>query len=128
MQGARSVFVEEPVYGPYSEGLQKCSVSLKVPYLSQSQKIEHMQFTWITVRGTTTQSTGPVEITKITPKTGIIYPGSRMIITLTIPKDIQPKAGDSFTLKITPETGAPAFLITRLPEDYTGGIIEIQSP
>ncbi len=112
-----SLLIPGDLSGKYSSGLTELSFQIAIPDNGEPQYLPRVSYLW------SVGSLDPVMVLPANPASGTMKPGETHDVTLLIPVNLQPRAGERFSLEIRPPSGTPAFFSTTLPDTYSGGII-----
>ncbi len=112
-----SLTTEGSVNGFYSGELQELSLTLREQPTGSPLDMNRITYMFSVNDGT------PIELTKVLPASGTINPGEQQLVTLSIPEDSRPRAGDTFTLDIKPDNGPSVQVRKALSSAYKGGVI-----
>ncbi len=116
-EATSNLAVEGSINGFYSGELQEFSLTLREQATGSPQDMNRITYMFSVNDGT------PVKLTKVLPASGTINPGEQQLITLSIPEDSRPRAGDTFTLDIKPDNGPSVQVRKALSSAYKGGVI-----
>lgn len=111
-QTTSNLVLDGYLYGDASP-ITSLTFYIKVP--EGGEPIDLSKVTYLYGTGTNVPST-----TAGTPATGLLQPGERTKITLTV---TGPAAGGKFTLEIKPPIGSPSLIVRTLSSGYAGGVI-----
>ena len=115
-QSMSNLVMEGYIYGTYTNGIDTIGMTLAVPEGGNPQDLSKIKLVW-NIKG---QS--PVELQH--GLTGILTDKQKRFVSgIPIPTGNRPIGGETFTLQIMPENGAPCLLTRDVPAGYTGGIL-----
>ncbi|MFH0967628.1 MAG: tetratricopeptide repeat protein [Methanobacteriota archaeon] len=112
-----NLILDGSLSGYYSNELEQLTFTIRTAATGTPQDLTRITYLW------NIGTNAPVQISKINPSSGTINPGERQLITLTIPEDNRPLAGESFTLEIKPDIGQSIIEKKTLSSGYKGGTI-----
>jgi archaellin len=113
--------------GKYYNGLSEVTFSMGIPEGGSPQYLPRVNYLW------SVGTMDPIPVLPTNPASGTMKPGETQTITIQIPANQQPRAGEKFSLEVRPATGTSITIATSLPSNYKGGIIrnpmnEMQDP
>jgi len=105
--------------GKYYNGLSEVTFTVGIPEGKSPQYLPRVSYLW------SAGMLDPIPVLPSNPASGTLKPGDIQLVTLQIPLNQQPRAGEKYRLEIRPVvgTGQPTILESQLPEDYNGGTI-----
>jgi len=113
-----SLIITGDLIGKYYNGLSEVTFPIGIPDGGTPQYLPRVNYLW----SVGTMDTIPV--LPANPASGTIKPGETQLVTIQIPQNQQPRAGEKFSLEIRPATGTSTLFMSSLPADYNGGIIK----
>lgn len=117
-----TLIISGDLTGKYANGLSELTFPIRLSEGSMPQYLPRVTYLW------SVGSLDPINVLPANPASGTIKPGENQEVTLQIPLEQQPRAGEKFSLEIRSPTGSPAIYNGTLPADYRGGIIANPSP
>jgi hypothetical protein len=117
-----SLIIKGDMSGKYTKGLSELSFIIVLTDGSIPQYLPRVSYLW------SVGTMDPVTVLPSNPASGTIKSGDEQEVTLQIPSEQQPRAGEKYNLEIHPPTGQPAFYSGTLPDEYRGGVITNPSP
>lgn len=112
-----SLIIDGDLSGKYYNGLSELTFSIMLGKDADPQYLPRVTYLW------SVGSLDPINVLPANPASGTIKAGEKQDVTLQIPSEQQPRAGERFSLDIRPPTGLPVTYTSTLPVDYRGGII-----
>lgn len=103
--------------GKYFKGLSELTFTVGIPESGTPQYLPRVSYLW------SVGSLDPVPVLPANPASGTMKPGENQVVSLQIPLNLQPRAGEKFSLEIRPPTGDPVYFSATLPDTYNGGVI-----